>query len=216
MKKVALLFLLAPLFVKGQFFNQEFDLINKSNEKIARTFLNKCQSSNFIELLINKIKNKKTRIETVAYYQFDEKISEYDSTKSIFDYLILSNEKPIDDFIAFKTKNGNEYIVNCDDKIYNENGVYSSFDGMKKLELKDTVSLTINNSWVWNKVLRKESPEFIFAVKGFVNTIWYLKNGKIFLINLKNLKTYYPDDYINLYCSYQKIRSFNNNSSICD
>ena len=46
----------------------------------------------------------------------------------------------------------------------------------------------------------KRSLEFLFGVRYFVNTLWFIENNKIHLLNLKEMKVYDPDEFIKLKC----------------
>jgi hypothetical protein len=216
MKKISIL-LLFPLLTNAQFFNQDFLKINNENEKKARRFLIKCQSTNIFSCLKNSIKNKKTKYYTVASYYLSKNAVLYDDTEKIVNFLVLSNNT-LDDFIALKEVNGDFLFQGCDNGIINENDEYYYLEGMKKVGIKDTTTVTLNNSWVWNKVLKGRQFDFLFSVKYFRNAIWFIENKKIYLVDMKELKVYDPDEYIRQKCSIETIHKLAQNkvNRFCD
>ncbi len=202
-----------PTLVSAQFLSQDFDSINKINEKKAKEFLTRCQSKNAFSRIINSIKNKKTEIKSVAFYNLTSRVSEYNENSKIIDFLELSTKKTIDDFLAFKTIKGDKLIFDCGFTLFIENNKHYTFEGMKKIEFSDSTTITLLNSGVWHKVLSNKSPDFIFTVDGFQNTVWFLKDNIVKLVDLKDLKIYNPDDYIKNNCSIEKIKKLDQNSN---
>jgi len=52
------------------------------------------------------------------------------------------------------------------------------------------------------KFLRDQNynAKFLFGVKYFVNTLWFMEKGEIFVLDLKEMKVYDPDEFIKTKC----------------
>ena len=64
-------------------------------------------------------------------------------------------------------------------------------------------SFTINNSyWLGYKYLIENNRDtgFLFGVKYFLETIWFIEEGKVYLLDLKTIQVYDPDEFIKLKC----------------
>ena len=76
---------------------------------------------------------------------------------------------------------------------------------------------TIKNSyWMGYKYLKERDLDFsfLFGVKYFVETLWFVENEKIFVLNLNEMKIYDPDDFIRSQCDDGFIHESANGSKI--
>ena len=149
----------------------------------------------------------------VSSFILSAKAIEYDSTKRIVDF-IIPNDKVIFEFAL--TFNGKSYegLIDCIDAVSFGSKDPCSYDNSKIME-GNHMNTFVRNGF---SVLAKRKVSLLFTVKYIRNCWWFVEEGNVFILDLKELRIYNPDEYIKLKCSIQNIRDLakGNLSKFCN
>lgn len=209
MKIIKILPLLFLLFLvtetKGQL-HYNLGRIIRKNQRIAKR--NLIFKDNFYLSFIEKIYGL-PYIYSIDYlpissFSLSRKAILYDGAQSIVNYIVLNKKHSLQGFYTLK-KGSYEGYKSLNNLVYfNGKGFSSGYDTSKVFtNYYDEITLMYNTL----KALQKRNFEFLFAVKYFRDAIWFIENKEVYLIDIKELKVYDPDEYIRIKCSINTIRN---------
>lgn len=121
---------------------------------------------------------------------------DYNSSLSIVDFLEYRKKHSLFGFYTFKN-----------------NELYGLMDLTDELSFslqKDCTYWTIDNSYSTKKnplylgfsylESNKRDTSFLFNVKYFVNTLWFVENSIVYVLDLNQMKVFEPDEFIQMSC----------------
>lgn len=211
---IIILLLLGIHPMMAQFFDNNFTKIIKNNKKLAKCILLSRECNTIDEKIYFWQHSQELDYLPVSSFIISEKAISYDSTKSIIDFIVFNKKNPLQEFYTFKNGSYEGVKSLFNDVYFNGKGFSSGYD-TSKVFLHQHYNTSMYNML---QELKKYNFDFLFAVKYFRNTIWFVENKKIYLIDDKDLKIYNPDDYIRQKCSVQQIRNMaaGKNIKFCD
>ena len=117
----------------------------------------------------------------------------YDSTKSIIQYLHPNDIFLFESAILLKKKSLHS-ILDCSDIVNYLNCNICNYENIKEKYYKHSIRDFLST-------VRIQECSFIFNVQFFENTIWFIKNDKIYVYCNEDKAIYDPDDFIKEHCS---------------
>lgn len=179
---------------KSQFFDYDFQKIKSKNSSFAQKKLLKDENLSLIEK--RDLKKGLTYLPITSFTLTSEAI-DYDSTKSIIYYINLNKTYPIQDVYTFKDGKYEGVKSFFKEVYFDGNGFAASYDTSKVFIDRHYNTIMYNSL----EILTSQGYDFLFSVKYIRNSIWFIKDKKVYVLNLNDFKIYDPDEFINLHCS---------------
>lgn len=137
-----------------------------------------------------------TSLEAIPILSFSiaSNFIKYDSTKSIIQYLHPNDTFLFESAILLKKKNLHS-ILDCSDIVNYLSCNICNYENRKVKDYKHAIKDFIS-------IVRIQECSFLFNVQFFENTIWFIKNDKIYVYCNEDKVIYGdPDDFIKEHCS---------------
>lgn len=200
---ITLLLLSISNIIQAQLFSCNLQKIVKKNKKLAKRDLMFKEGTGLDDIIyLNIPYAKQLEYLPVSSFVLSKKTSIYDSTSKIIDFLVLNNHQTLQEYYTFKNGKYEGVKSLFNDVYFNSKGFRSSYDSSKIFEPNNYNTIMYNTL----NILKKYKFDFLFAVKYFRNAIWFIENKQVYLIDMKDLKIYDPDEYIRLKCSVEIVR----------
>lgn len=187
----------------GQLFNYDLKELNDRSITCAKKILKKkCRKDRHWRKFgsprrqFGKIDVDSLQYLPVTLFYISKKAIAYDSTKNIIAYLQYKKRHPVLGFVTYRGNNF-EGLLDWSSWIHGD------------LHL-DCAYFTIHNSSFFDKeplligieYLKKQNRqiEFLFGVKYFVSSLWFVEKEQVYVLNLNDMQIYDPDEFIKIKC----------------
>lgn len=173
------------------------------NKKTARKAYIKCVGDGFNERIFVRLDSKKLEFLPIATFEFSKSLLSDEVEKDIVDHLVPTSGFPISSVIVLNEKKYESYLAFDEGIKKRKFRSFCAHSDSKEFGLDD-YGRSMDDGL---RILEKYNFSFLFSVKFVRNCIWFVDGDEVRVLNLDNMLTYNPDQFIEEFCSIETLRS---------